>query len=419
MSRNQRKMPSGGDNDMTSNRRKPYFLFLTLLFTAYLENARAAQSLEFGDLQIGARLQSLYIYSDSNVISDRDQSDFLVRRARLNAKGSVNSWIRLGMQTEFAEDPKNSSADARIIDAYAQFIPDRRYQFILGEYMAPALRQNLTQSNALLAMDRPGVIYKSQSWGSNAKTRFDTLTMNNTDAGLRGNVAVRDMGVTLFGVNAFNDSLHIKYYAGVYDGAQSATGDRFTTRVQVNVGDGEDGYYNSSYYSGNIDTVALGLSYDTQSHVAVDAQNGKPVDYRLISLDIFAEKPALGGSVCAEAALIQLDLGDANQLRADNSTSLLSTTAARSSAGKGGYLQLGYTKAVWQPWIEWERWQSDSPLNEGSYRSARLGLSYTLVPNKATLKLAYEETDAESAFVSEFGSDTRINSVAFGVFLSL
>ncbi len=71
------------------------------------------------------------------------------------------------LQTEFAEEA-GTGADMRIIDAFVTLKPHKLAYLYLGENMAPVLRQNLTSSGGLMAVDRPAVIYKNLTWGTRA-----------------------------------------------------------------------------------------------------------------------------------------------------------------------------------------------------------------------------------------------------------
>ena len=75
----------------------------------------------------------------------------------------------------------------------------------VGQHLVPSGRQNITSSGTLLALDRPGLIYKALTWGGRALSTFDTATYGDADSGIRGPAQVRDTGITLFGVNDFSD----------------------------------------------------------------------------------------------------------------------------------------------------------------------------------------------------------------------
>jgi hypothetical protein len=282
--------------------------------------------------------------------------------------------------------------------------------------MAPATRQNVTSSAALMAMDRPGINYKTLTWGTRSTMAFSTRSYGQTDAGLRGDVAVRDEGVTLFGKTSFSDALHGKCYLGVYDGVQETTADdaRVTARVQVNVFDSEPKYFNSSTYLGKKKTVGIGASWDAQPSVATDEELGD-IDYSFYTLDVFAELALGPGSLTLEGAYEVLDLEDATALDSDGDESTDAYDATRSQ-GEGAYVQAGFFVDPWQVWGGYEQWDSDAEDRTGSYDAYRVGLSYYVKGHSANIKLGYERLLADVP-ISGTEEDT-VDTVVLGVYLN-
>ncbi len=159
----------------------------------------------------------------------------------------------------------------QMIDAFVTYKADPWLQFYMGRNMAPSSRQATTTSGALMAMDRPGQVYKALNWGTRYKYAFDSQHVHGTGIDT-GNDAVRDNGLTVFGSGDVGDNGHLKYYAGMYNGANT-TGvagndkDHFAFRAQYNLWDAEGGYYNSSTYLGKKKTLGIGVSYDMQDEV--------------------------------------------------------------------------------------------------------------------------------------------------------
>ena len=175
-------------------------------------------------LELGLRIQTLALSSEKDLDGDggyESYEDFLVRRARIRLKGVVNQYVSGFLQTE-AVDVANETfgLDMRMIDAFITLAPNPWAQIVAGQNMAPASRQNLVSSGAMMAVDRPGMNTKTLTWGTRSTTRFVTSTYGDSDAGLRGEAAVRDVGATLFGSGSFTDTAHLKYYLGAYDGVQ-------------------------------------------------------------------------------------------------------------------------------------------------------------------------------------------------------
>ncbi|MBC15422.1 MAG: porin [Desulfovibrio sp.] len=373
---------------------------LLVLFVATLcmvSNAYAGVNLNIDEdtsVDLGFRVQTLLKssnFADPGSNDDRSKSEFLLRRARLRLGGNVTDLMSFFMQTDTALSSSDggSGGDMRLIDAWVAVHPDELANVYMGLHMAPAGRQHTTSSGALLAMDRPAITNYNLTWGLNARPQFNTSNLIDGNLALSGTGAVRDTGLTLFGTHSFTDTAHIKYYGGVYNGIQEGSNEnnkRFTGRAQFNFFDPESGYFNSATYLGKKKTIGFGASYDYQSDIATDAILGD-VDYKWFELDAFAEYPLGPGSITAEAAFQNLDLGGATQL---NDTA--GTKDARNTQGSGYYLQTGYYLEEYklQPFVAFEGWDSDSADNTGSFNSYKIGLNYYIKGHNAKLSAGYE-----------------------------
>ncbi len=350
------------------------------------------------EINLGFRLQTLFMSTESDRDGDgdfEDLNDFKVRRARIRLGANVTKWVSIFLQTEFSEGA-GSGGDVRLIDAFVKVKPHPWLTVIAGEGMAPVLRQNVTSSGGLMALDRPGVVYKNLTWGARALHTFSNRTFGDADSGLRGNVGVRDMGLTLFGSGEVGGNASLKYYLGVYDGIQNGTEDneRFAGRVQVNLLDREPGYFNLSTYLGKKKTIAIGAAFDTQAEVEPG------VDYAQWTIDLFADYPLGAGSLTFEAAWINLDLDDAHA----------------SSEGDGYYVQAGYFINNWQPWVEYESWSSDAANDLGSYDTYRFGVSYFLKGHNANFKVGYEVFNADQNIDST--NEDSIGTFIAGIYVT-
>ena len=299
-------------------------------------------------INLGFRAQVLakFIESDLDGNGSFDNlTDFQVRRGRIRLSGKVNKHISAFLQTELGSGSGGGGRDVRMIDAFVKINYNPWSQIVAGINMAPSSRQSTTSSGGLMTMDRPGNTYKNLTWGTRALRNFSTSTVSTTDGGLRGNVDVRDVGVTLFGSGSMSDTSHVKYYLGFYDGIQASGSDksdrnlRMTARAQWNFFDAEAGYYNTSTYLGKKKTLAFGVSYDVQDEVQVAdgsglLSSGAYGDYAYYSVDAFAAWPMGEGSLTAEAAFSDLDLDGAD-------------SAALHAEGDGFYVQAGYFINNW------------------------------------------------------------------------
>lgn len=367
--------------------------------------------------ELGLRLQSQFISTETDRGADgtfESQNDFSVRRARVKFRGNYSTWATAYVQADF-EELGGTSADMRIIDAYVLLKPHKLAWLYFGENMSPAMRQNVTSSGAFMALDRPGLAYKSLTWGGRAKYAFTNTTFGDSNARLntQARVPVRDLGATLFGNHSFTPKLHLKYYLGAYDGVQAAGDDapRLTARAQVNLLDPEPGYYNDGTYLGEKRTLGIGGSYDRQDSVTLDQVTGSKVDYELFSVDAFAEIPLPLGSLTAEAGYVNLDLGGGETLVTAGGTTL--GNAARSQ-GDGYFAQAGYYVKRLQPWVNYEQWTSDAADDRGSYKAYRAGLNYFLKGHDAKLVAGFERFEPDVALSP---SQDTIDSFVVGVYL--
>jgi hypothetical protein len=358
-------------------------------------------------IDFGARVQTLIIQqevtgNDATDNSWQDQTDFKVRRARLRVNMVVNDKISAFIQTETGGGA-GSGEDMRIIDAYTLFKYNNWLQLFSGEHMAPSGRQETTSSGGLMAIDRPGITYKNLTWNLRSVDRFANGTIPGTSDSQGAPDAVRDVGATIFGSGSFNDTTHLKYYVGAYDGVQNATtGDgnklRYTARAQLNLFDAEAGYFNLSTYLGKKKTIGFGVSYDTQDEI--QDKGTSTGDYTQYELDAFIDWPVGPGYLTAEAAYRDLDLDKA-------------TAAAAQAQGNGWFAQAGYYINKWQPWVEYETWDGDGAGGVGNYDLYRLGVSYFFKGHNANIKFGYEYADLDYDYTGTTESDRSTFVVGF------
>ena len=358
--------------------------------------AQAGARIDINDeayIDLGFRVQAMimnydkyYNWEDSNgdpqAIVDTVEKARL-RRARIRLKGVINKHVTAFLQTE-AISFAGAGLASRIIDGWVDFKLNNWLQLYTGLHMAPILRQNLTSSGALMALDRPGLNNKALTWGSGSSYAFANDGL--ISAGVVPDAPVRDIGATIFGTGQLGETTSIKYYAGMYNGVPNElesgaleTDKRFTVRAQFNIGDPEPGYFQSSTYLGGKSTIAIGVGYDTQSNVL--ARGGK-ADYSLMTVDFFLDKPLGSNALTFEGAWMLADWGDEASLK--------------QLQGSGFYGQLGFLiNQKWQPWILYETFASDSDDTasfqvDGNYDTYRIGLSWFLDGQHANIKAGYE-----------------------------
>ena len=375
-------------------------------------------------LELGFRVQTQFI-SSTNINADSTDEhgeDFNVRRARIWMGGEVTKWVKFFIQAgnNIGPGTDNETTDAQIVDALVNFHYYDLVQVIMGEHMAPAGREHLTSSAAMMAIDRPGITGYNLTWGLNGGAVFNTVAFEDGNLDLEGDANIRDIGATLFGSTSFNEFVHAKYYVGAYNGIQFMNHDedkeRVTARVQLNLFEPEPGYYNLSTYLGEKKTIAIGASIDHQQRIARDTVTNNNVNYLWYSFDAFADIPVGPGSATFEAGYTHLGL--------ENSTSLRDSASgppknAKETEGKGFYVQSGYylQNLHLQPWALFERWDSDASDDLGSWSAWRVGLSYFLKGHNANIKVGFEQFRSEKR-IGGISDDKNIESFLIGFYVS-
>lgn len=355
-------------------------------------------------LDLGFRLHTIFVLDSDSAENDR----WHLKAGRLRAKGVVNKYAMAFIQTDTAD------GEMAVLDAFAAITPDSALNIFIGRNMAPSSRQNLTSTEAMLAVDRPAIANKSLTWGARAVPVFGTKDYADSNPGINSEIMNRDTGITFHGLISPLAGLYVKYYLGTYNGIQlednsgkSFEKPRFTGRVQLNLFDPEENYYNFSTYIKEKKTVSVGASYDYQNRVAKSASEW--ADYRYYSLDLFTEMPIGPGSLTFEAAYMGLGLSGTSAFA---STEIpVSGASGKSAEGSGYFAQAGYYINKVQPWIMYESWESTSSEGQGGFWSGRAGVTYYIKDHNASVKFGVEYFKPEDA--SEQGS---ILSMVFGFF---
>ena len=375
-------------------------------------------------LELGFRVQTQFISStniNANASGDHAEN-FDVRRARIWLDGSVTKWFKFFIQmgNNIGPGTDNQTDDVRLIDGFINLHLFDFAQIIMGEFMAPAGREHLTSSAAMLAIDRPGITGYNLTWGLNGGAVFNTVAFEDGNLDLKGEANIRDIGATLFGSISLNEFVHAKYYVGAYNGIQFMNHDedkeRVTARIQLNLFEPEPGYYNLSTYLGKKKTVAIGASIDHQQRIARDTATNDNVNYIWYSCDTFADIPVGPGSATFEAGYTNLDL--------DDSTAIQDATSGppkngKETEGKGFYVQSGYyfENLHLQPWALFERWDSNASDDLGSWSAWRVGLNYFFKGHNANIKVGFEQFSA-ARNIGRTSDDKNIESFLVGFYLS-
>jgi len=374
------------------------------------------------NLELGFRLQTQFLSSTNSQADAENEHEekFLLRRARIRLGGSVTKWVNFFIQVGSDSEEDGSVGDAKVIDGFINLHLLEQAQIIMGEHMAPAGRQHLTSSAAMLAIDRPGITNYNLTWGLNGGAVFNTAIFDDGNLDLSGDGNVnRDIGVTLFGSTSFTETIHAKYYVGGYTGIQFMNNaedkERVTGRVQLNFFEPEPGYYNLSTYLGEKKTVAIGASIDHQQRIARDTAKDDNINYIWYSIDAFADIPVGPGSTTFEAGYSNLDLEDSTSFRDSASGS---PKNAKETEGDGFYVQSGYylENLNLQPWVLFERWYSDASDDVGSWSAWRVGVSYFIKGHNANIKMGFEQFRADEKIGGT--ASKNIESFLIGFYVS-
>ncbi len=397
-------------------------LMLGLFFAA--GSAQAGAKIKIGDdssFDLGMRVQAQWFTTDDDLdpadAGWEDKDDFQVRRLRLRLKANVTKWVTAFLQTDGA-DGQIGGDDWAVIDAWIKLNIDPWFNLIMGENMAPTMRTNLTSSGALMALDRPGLANRNLTWGLGVRDRFNSHWVDGSRTTGLGDAdnAVRDTGITAFGHGGLGENLYLKYYLGYADGLQDGVAgeddERYTARVQLNLGDPEPGYFGLGTYLGKKQTMAIGVFYDAQDNVGtftpVGATAPEAADYSEWGIDLFAEQPIGPGSLTFDAAYTDLDLDDSNP----------------QVEGDGFYVQAGYLMNNWQPWVMYESWDSESDNttspgtpDEGSGDSFRVGVTYFIKGHNANIKVGYEQVSSDEKDFA-LGTEDDISTFMIGWYMT-
>lgn len=330
--------------------------------------------------------------------------NIILRRAELQLSLDVGEHFNFFMNTTghgtagLAGVDNGIAVNLLVAELTFKVIPE--FQLMGGLSVPPTSRNSLTLGGSLLTMDYMGINGKALNWGNAVYDKFGSAAIAST-AGLGTDVVTAyqnpaDANVTIFGTSDINPTTHLKYYVSIMRGRTSLLGvardevPRLAGRVQVNIGDAEDGYFNLGSYLGGKNTIAIGVSADFQSQVAVNAA-GDDASYFYLSADVFAEQQAGPGVITFEGSFSMLDLGGEN----------IDTLVADQVEGMGAYGQVAYLINNVQPWAAFETWMAEEDL--GSVNSFRLGATYYFAGFKANAKLGYELSMGEKGV---FGNGT-------------
>ncbi len=213
---------------------KPMFITAAVAGFAAIPFSQALAA-EMPEVSIGGGMRTSFVTTD---FDDGDSfSDFALNSARLYISGKATENIGFMFNTEY----NSNDEEIRVIDAVAQIsMSGGKHNIWVGRFLPPSDRANLY-----------GPYYASH-WG---------VYQDGVQDGYPFETEGRDDGIAYWG--QFDK---VKFSVGAFDVAGLTTGDSDTllaSRVQVDLWDAEDGYYQNGTYYGEKDLLAFGVAAQT------------------------------------------------------------------------------------------------------------------------------------------------------------
>jgi len=356
--------------------------------------AHAGATILFGEdksITAGFGFISSYASVENGAGNGSDRSnDFSLNHARIYLSGSFNKYIKGMFNTERSGGGEGT---IKVIDANVQFQLTPEVAIWAGRFLSPSDRANMA-----------GPFYSmGGGYWANIVSRY----------GWNGGVIGRDEGVAV--VSSFlEDKLAISFGAFEGDNIFRFSGigaledensglavdqPMFAGRIQVNLLEGEPGYYGTGNYFGAKDVLAIGLAARAKKDGAVsqvlDANgNNLTGDYESVSVDFLFEKKNVGpGTFSAEAAYYYYDTDDV-------------FLGEQGEAYSGGIAYLFDQKVGWgrfMPFVRYQELMADGATSGVGVNTAgdrdtsriEVGANYIIEPYNAFLTGYYGETDVE------------------------
>lgn len=112
-------------------------------------NAQEAASSKAAKWDLSGRIQFQHSYdADKNADASSTKDGFRIRRARLQTKVKLNSWVRAKIQVEVRDNKP------RLKDAEGTLILNENVAFRFGQFKVPVWREELRSSGKLLLVER-------------------------------------------------------------------------------------------------------------------------------------------------------------------------------------------------------------------------------------------------------------------------
>lgn len=211
-----------------------------------------------GEFKLGMRMQFKYAYKEPD-----NSSDFMIRRTRLKAEGSIFSGTKFKLEykvDDVGQEGKNPQLKAEDVSFFINGIHPN-VNIRIGLFDAPFSRDALTSDSKLLFMDRSDLFegYKSE--------------------GLADNV----IGASFYGYVGDR----VEYHGGFFD---SEKWDKESKQIMpmgrlvVHLLDLEKGEYKASYPGGDKNHLNAGVSFGRLDRIKI---GNETYDVQAVEADIF------------------------------------------------------------------------------------------------------------------------------------
>jgi hypothetical protein len=249
--------------------------------------------------KMGLRLQLWVQGVEGGAPDGGSTSDFMVRRAYFYVTGKVLPTVsafahvaadRVG-QTGLDNPGLGLGTGIALRDGWIAWEPDPAFRVQLGRMYVPFTRAFGTESTfALLGVDLP------YTQGGERGALFYASKVG------------RDDGLVVWGT-PFGGIL--KYRLGIMEGIETTANPsdslRLAGRVSLNLLEPETAWFNRGTYLGDNKVLSIGLGFDTQPDLRLDAASPATTDTRAWTADVFFDHPLGGGAVTVEASWTEVD----------------------------------------------------------------------------------------------------------------
>ncbi len=262
----------------------------TLIIGACSVAVQAAD--EAPSLAFGLRLQGWYLAEQNGAADGTTAHDFLLRRGYLSVTGKLNSKVsafvhvagdRIG-QAGLDNAGLGLGTGVALRDAWIAWQPSPAFRLQAGRMYVPFTRAFGTESTfTLLGVDLP------QTQGGGRGAIFYPSKVG------------RDDGVVAWGTPWQG---RLQYRLGVMEGVegQANPGDslRLSGRLSFNLLEPETTWFNRGNYLGEKRVLAIGVGFDRQGGLALDASTDRT--YRAWTIDVFFDHPIGRAALTVEGA---------------------------------------------------------------------------------------------------------------------